>query len=363
MYLKKLTLLNFKNYSQKEIELSEKINCFVGKNGVGKTNILDAIYYLSFCKSFLNPIDSQNIKHNEDLFVIQGEYDKADKVENVYCGVKRNTKKQFKRNQKEYQKLSDHIGLFPLVIISPIDYELITGGSEERRKFVSGIIAQYNKNYLEALIKYNKALTHRNKLLKSFAKTGKFDQVSIDIWNEQLVIPGELIFKEREKFIKKFIPIFQKYYNYISLQNEKVDLKYESDLQTDNLNNLFINSIEKDRILQYTTKGVHKDDLIFNISNHPIKKIGSQGQQKSYLIALKLAQFDFINEINHYKPILLLDDIFDKLDSERVKQIVNLVAEENFGQIFITDTNQERLEKILKDVPIEFKLFNLSNNK
>jgi len=363
MYLKKLTLLNFKNYSHKEFELSEKINCFVGKNGVGKTNILDAIYYLSFCKSFLNPIDSQNIKHNEDLFILQGEYDKAGKTENIYCGVKKNTKKQFKRNQKEYQKLSNHIGLFPLVIISPIDYGLITGGSEERRKFISGIIAQYNKNYLEALIKYNKALTQRNKLLKNFAKTGNYDQLSIDIWNEQLIAPGEIIYKERENFIKKFIPIFQKYYEYISLKNEMVDLKYESNLHTDNIGNLLKNSIEKDRILQYTTKGVHKDDLIFNLSNHPIKKIGSQGQQKSYLIALKLAQFDFISEINHYKPIILLDDIFDKLDSERVKQLVNLVAEDNFGQIFITDTSQDRLERILNNNSIEYKVFNLSEGK
>ncbi len=363
MYLKKLALLNFKNYSQKEIELSDKINCFVGKNGVGKTNILDAIYYLSFCKSFLNPIDSQNIKHEEDFFVLQGEYDKSNKTENVYCGVKRSAKKQFKRNQKEYQKLSDHIGLFPLVIISPIDYELITGGSEERRKFISGIISQYNKSYLEDLIKYNKALTHRNKLLKNLAKSGEFDQLSIDIWNEQLISPGEKIFKERDNFIEKFIPIFQKYYEYISLKNEKVDLKYESDLQKNNFKDLLIRSIDKDRILQYTTKGIHKDDLIFNLSSFPIKKIGSQGQQKSYLIALKLAQFDFISEINHYKPILLLDDIFDKLDSERVKQIVKLVAEKNFGQIIITDTNQDRLEKILKNTSIEYKLFNLSAEK
>lgn len=359
MYLNKLSLINFKNYSQKELDFSEKINCIVGENGIGKTNILDAIYYLSFCKSYLNQVDIQNIKHNEDFFVIQGEYKNNDKTENIYCAVKKNQKKQFKRNQKEYPKLSDHIGLFPLVIISPADYELITGGSEERRKFVNGIISQFNKNYLEDLIKYNKALSHRNRLLKDFSKKGDFDAISVELWNEQLIPPGERIFGERENFIKKFIPIFQKYYEYISLEKEKVDFIFESDLLSEPFSSLLNNSIYKDRVLQYTTKGIHKDDLLFNLSGYLIKKIGSQGQQKSYLVALKLAQFEFICQVTGVKPILLLDDIFDKLDSSRVKQIVHLVADETFGQIFITDTNQDRLENILSSVGIPFKLIKL----
>lgn len=362
MFLTKLSVINFKNYEQKELDFSEKVNCFVGKNGVGKTNILDAIYYLSFCKSYLNTIDSQNITHSKDFFVVQGEFNKSGKVENVYCGVKRNKRKQFKRNNKEYTKFSDHIGLFPLVIISPTDYNLITGGSEDRRKFLNSIISQYNKNYLEDLIKYNKALAHRNKLLKDFNVSGHFDEMTLDIWNDQIIPPGSNIFTEREDFVKKFIPIFQKYYKYISMENEEVHLEYESDLKHSDFKDLLSSSLQKDRILQYTTKGIHKDDLVFILGDHLMKRIGSQGQQKSFIIALKLAQFDLIKEVNKFKPVLLLDDIFDKLDSERVKQIVKLVADDNFGQIFITDTNQSRLESILKDISIEYKVYNLSND-
>jgi len=359
MYLKDLSLINFKNYEQLEIEFSQKINCFVGDNGVGKTNLLDAIYYLSFCKSRFNLIDSQNIKHNENFFVIQGNYYLSNENESIYCGIKRNKKKQFKRNKKEYKKLSDHIGLIPLVLISPYDSNLIIGGSEERRKFLNGVISQFDKQYLEDLIKYNRALSQRNSLLKDFARTNTFNIETIEIWDEQLIKLGTSIYNKRVKFIKELLPVFQKYYEFISDGNEKVKLIYNSQLHDFDFAELLTNSIERDRILQYTTTGTHKDDLIFKLDDFLIKKNGSQGQQKTFLVALKLAQFDYMKNIYGFKPILLLDDVFDKFDLLRVKQIIKLVADNNFGQIFITDTHRERVKNILNESSIEYRLYNV----
>lgn len=361
MYLKNLTLLNFKNYSQCETSFSEKVNCFFGKNGSGKTNLLDAIYYMSFCKSNFNSIDTENIKHENDFFVIQGNYSIKDEDYNVYCGVKRDFRKQFKKNKKEYQKLSEHIGLIPLVMISPEDIVLISGGSEERRKYIDSVISQYDKSYLELLINYQKALKHRNKLLKDIFDTKYFDPLSIEIWDEQLNTYGTKIFEIRTEFIKTLIPVFQKYYNYIAENGEIISLNYVSQLfETEFLEGLK-KSFEKDRIVGYTTFGIHKDDLELNLKNHHIKKIGSQGQQKTYLVALKLAQFDFIKNLKNSKPILLLDDIFDKLDPDRVKQIIKLVADDEFGQIFITDKSEISLMKIFSDNNIEHKVFLVSD--
>ena len=361
MNLQDLSLINFKNYSEVELSFSSKINCFIGQNGIGKTNLLDAIYYLSMCKSYLNPIDSQNIKYDEDFFVIQGKYFYKESNENIYCGIKRNKKKQFKRNKKEYQKLADHIGLLPIVMISPMDNNLILDGSDERRKFMDGVISQYDKEYLDCLIKYNRALSQRNKLLKDFYQTRSFDEDTLDIWDEQLVMLGEKIHTVRVKFVEELIPIFQEYYTRISGNSEQVQLVYDSQLFEDEYRNLIKNAVGKDRMVQHTTVGVHKDDLILTLEKYPIKKAGSQGQQKTYLVSLKLAQFDFIKKISGIKPILLLDDIFDKFDRQRVRQIIKLVAENHFGQIFITDTSQDRLEEILKDVHIEFKLFSINS--
>ena len=362
MYLKKLTLINFKNYNELELGFSAKINCFIGRNGVGKTNLLDAIYYLSMCKSYLNPIDVQNIKYEKDFFVIQGEYTRNDKDEDIYCGLKRNKKKQFKRNKKEYEKLSDHIGLLPIVMISPLDNSLILEGSDERRKFMDSVISQYDKEYLEQLIRYNRALAQRNRLLKDFYQSRSFDNESIDIWDDQLINLGEKIHLTRVKFVENLIPIFQEYYNRISEYREKVDLVYDSQLYEGDYNDLLKNSIEKDRILQYTTVGIHKDDLALSLNGFPIKKAGSQGQQKTFLVALKLAQFDFIKQISNLNPVLLLDDIFDKFDNNRVRKIIELVAEHHFGQIFITDTNQDRLEPILREIDIAHSLFIIESN-
>lgn len=363
MYLNKLILVNFKNYEQADINFSKKLNCLVGDNGMGKTNILDAIYYLSLCKSFFNPIDSQNINNDKDFFVIQGEYDNDDSKEEVYCGIKRNKKKIFKRNKKEYQRLSDHIGLFPVVMISPADSKLITGGSDDRRKFINGVISQYDKEYLIDIINYNKALAQRNTLLKTFARTNSFDAETLAIWDEQLISNGERIYNKRVDFIEKLIPIFQKYYELISLGREKVQLVYQSHLENGNFRNILKEAQQKDRMLQYTSVGIHRDDLVFNLDGFPIKKIGSQGQQKTYLVALKFAKFDFIKSVNGFKPILLLDDIFDKFDSARVMQIIKMVSDENFGQIFITDTNKDHLEEILTKIEIENSIFYIENGK
>lgn len=363
MYLKKLNLINFKNYSSIDIELNEKINCFVGYNGVGKTNLLDAVYYLSFCKSYFNPSDNQNIKYNEAFFVIQGNFRKQDNNETVYCGFRNGKGKVFKRNNKEYEKLADHIGQIPLVIITPFDTKLIFEGSDERRKFMDSVISQYDKKYLQNLIVYNKALSQRNQLLKTFAANRTFDQTQVEIWDEQLNKFGIEIYNKRNQFIKELLPIFYKHYENISEHKEKIELVYNSQLSNKNLLQLLSESIEKDRILQYTTKGTHKDDLVFKIDNRPLKKTASQGQQKTFITALKFAQFDFLKKIHQLNPILLLDDIFDKLDNKRVSRIMQLVGEENFGQIFITHTHPERLQRILSDAQIDYKIFTIQDNE
>ncbi|MDB9960731.1 DNA replication/repair protein RecF [Oceanihabitans sp.] len=359
MILKSLSLINYKNFDSISFEFNEKINCIVGNNGIGKTNILDAIYHLSFGKSYFNPVATQNIKHNEDFFVINGNYDKENNNEKISVSLKRGQKKVIKRNNKDYKKFSEHIGFLPLVIISPTDRDLITEGSDTRRKFIDSVISQSDKHYLDDLIKYNKVLAQRNSLLKYFALNNTYNADTIDIYNNQLAEFGTRIFKKRDHFLQEFIPIFKSRYKVISNNNEAVDLVYKSDLFEDNLNTLLANNINKDKALQYTSIGIHKDDLIFNIEAHPIKKFGSQGQQKSFLIALKLAQFDFIKKQSGVNPILLLDDIFDKLDEQRVAQIIKLVDDENFGQLFISDTHAERTENAVKQVHQSFEIFKL----
>jgi len=362
MYLKHLSLLNYRNFEELELEFSEKINCFIGNNGVGKTNILDAIYYLSFSKSWLNPIDSQNIKYEADFFMIKGRYDLNGLDENISCGLKKGRKKSFKRNSKEYLKLSDHIGLLPLVSVSPYDSSLILEGSEERRKFMDIIISQFDKEYLVKLMNYNKILAQRNQLLKQFAQHNAFDADSLSVWDEQLIKFGTVIYEKRITYINDIVPIFQKYYNYIADEQELVNLEYKSQLNESAFKLLLENNLQKDRILQYTSVGIHKDDLAFILKENPVKKNASQGQQKTYIIALKLAQFDYIKKTGNLKPILLFDDIFDKLDANRVTQIIHLVANNEFGQIFITDTNKDRLDKILREIHIPYKLFSINDS-
>lgn len=359
MILKALSLINYKNFESISFDLDAKINCFVGNNGVGKTNVLDAVYHLSFGKSYFNPITTQNINHDADFFVIDGIYDKNDREEKVIVSAKRGQKKVIKRNGKIYERFSDHIGFLPLVIISPADRDLIIEGSETRRKFMDGVISQSDKSYLDTLIKYNKTLSQRNALLKYFNANHTFNPDTLAIYNEQMHELGTALYKKRKQFLEDFTPIFKKRYAAISGDKEEVKLKYKSQLNDAPLNQLFEENLKKDRALQYTSVGTHRDDLNFKIESHPIKKFGSQGQQKSYLIALKLAQFDFIKAQSNTTPILLLDDIFDKLDESRVTQIIDLVNDDNFGQLFISDTHADRTEAIVKEIHQTYKLFKL----
>ena len=356
MILKQISILNYKNLEQVELEFSPKMNCFIGQNGMGKTNLLDAVYYLSFCKSATNPIDSQNMMHDKDFFVIQGVYEtESGDREEVYCGMKRRQKKLFKRNKKEYSRLSDHIGFIPLVMVSPADTELIAGGSEERRRFMDVVISQYDKEYLEALIRYNKALQQRNTLLKAEVEP---DEELLSVWEEMMAMTGEVVYRKRCEFIDEFIPTFQTFYSYISQDREAVNLSYESHAKQGSLFEQLKESRVRDRIMGYSLKGVHKDDLTMQLGEYPIKREGSQGQNKTYLIALKLAQFDFLRRTgSNTVPLLLLDDIFDKLDASRVEQIVKLVSGDKFGQIFITDTNRDHLDKIMQKIEGEYKVF------
>ena len=355
MILKRISILNYKNLEQVEIGFSAKLNCFFGQNGMGKTNLLDAVYFLSFCKSSGNPIDSQNIRHEQDFFVIQGFYEAEDGTpEEIYCGMKRRSKKQFKRNKKEYSRFSDHIGFLPLVMVSPADSELIAGGSDERRRFMDVVISQYDKEYLEALIRYNKALAQRNTLLKSEFPV---EEELFLVWEEMMAQAGEIVFRKREAFIEEFIPIFQSFYSFISQDKEQVGLSYDSHARDASLLEVLKQSRERDKIMGFSLRGIHKDELNMLLGDFPIKKEGSQGQNKTYLVALKLAQFDFLKRTGQTVPLLLLDDIFDKLDASRVEQIVKLVAGDNFGQIFITDTNREHLDRILQKVGSDYKVF------
>lgn len=359
MHLSHISLMNFKNYDQLELEFSNKINCFVGDNGTGKTNLLDAIHYLSLTKSYFNSLDAQNIRHGEEQFVIQADFERDGLDERILCGVQHNRRKIFSRNKKEYTKLSEHVGLLPVVMISPADSSLITEGSDERRKFMDAVISQFDGEYLESLIRYNRALGQRNVLLKQFHRTGSFRSDQLEIWDEQLVRHGDYIHQRRLAFIKDLMPIFQQFYETVSGGKELVGLDYRSQLREKDLMTLFREHEQKDRILQYTTAGIHKDDLEMTLAGYPIKRIGSQGQQKTFLVALKLAKFDFIRKVNGFHPILLLDDVFDKFDAKRVKQIIRLVAEHEFGQIFITDTNPARIKNILGELTIDYKLFHV----
>ncbi|WP_088322853.1 DNA replication/repair protein RecF [Polaribacter tangerinus] len=359
MYLQKLSVLNFKNLTSQSFDFQQKINCFVGDNGVGKTNVLDAIYYLSFAKSYFNSVAVQNIKHGETFFMIEGDYLLNDRNEKIICSLKKGQKKILKRNGKNYEKFSEHIGQLPLVIISPADRDLVTEGSDTRRKFIDGVISQQNKTYLKDLLNYNKVLSQRNALLKYFAANRTFDALNLNVYNEQLANLGTKIYEVRKEFLTTFIPIFNQKYQIISGDKEHVNLLYKSQLNDNSMDNLLQHSLEKDKIIQYTTTGIHKDDLSFDIGDYPIKKFGSQGQQKSYLIALKLAQFEFIKRQSQVTPILLLDDIFDKLDEKRVAQIIDLVDNDEFGQIFITDTHSERTENIVKKSNKAYQIFKL----
>ncbi len=362
MHIENLSLTNFKNYDESSFGFSNSINCIVGDNGVGKTNILDAIHYLSLTKSFFNSIDSISIRHKAEFFIINGTFGVGEGKEAVSCSFQRHKQKIIKRNGKDYSRLSDHIGRFPVVMISPADSCLITEGSEERRKFMNKIISQFDTMYLDSILKYNKALQQRNRLLKSFKAGTPYDDQALQVWDMQLVRYGEYVHEVRRGLVDNMIPVFQKYYSMISSDNESVRLTYRSTLNDRDFGDALRKSLDKDMYLEYTTVGVHKDDLVLEMDEHPVKSIGSQGQQKSYLTALKLAKYDYIKGKSGILPILLLDDIFDKFDGKRVEQIIKIVMSDDFGQIFITDTYEERLVSILDKAGAKYKLFAVPGN-
>ena len=375
MILRKLSILNYKNIGEAQLELSPKMNCFIGRNGMGKTNVLDAVYYLSFCRSASNPIDSQVIRHDKPFCMIEGEYGEGDerlKMKDekliISVGMKRGQKKHFKRNKKEYKRLSEHIGLIPLVVVSPADTLLIEGGSEERRKLMDMVIAQYDRSYIDALSRYNNALQQRNTLLKQASaaevSSAAFDSLLIQLWEEQMAEAGEQLFEKRRAFVDELVPLFQQYYEHISGGQERVGLTYVSHCQRGPLLEVIQRDRHKDLAVGYSLHGVHRDDLEFTLDGHLMKREGSQGQNKTYVIALKLAQFDFLKRTGaQTTPLLLLDDIFDKLDAQRVEQIVRLVSSDNFGQIFITDTNRDHLDQILSTTTLDYKIFHVSQGE
>ena len=362
MILKKISILNFKNIREASLELSPNLNCFIGHNGEGKTNFLDAVYYLSFCRSAFNPVDSQVIMHDQDFFVVEGFYEneESDPID-IYCGMKRGTKKHFKRDKKEYKRLSQHIGLIPLIFVSPSDQTLISGGSEERRRLMDVVISQYDNGYIEALNRYNKALQQRNALLKMEQEP---DAALLDIWEQEMARHGERIFNARQDFVEKLIPVFQNIYNHVADGHEEVSLKYISHAQRGALIDVIQRDRYKDRAVGYSLHGVHRDDLEMMLGGYQMRREGSQGQNKTFVLALKLAQFDFLRRTaSQTTPLLLLDDIFDKLDAHRVEQIVKLVSGDGFGQIFITDTNRDHLDQILRSVSYDYKLFEVEEGE
>jgi DNA replication and repair protein RecF len=363
MFLKNLQLINFKNYEDAEVEFCPNINSFVGRNGSGKTNILDAVYYLSLCKSYLNVMDRQNIRFDQAFFAIQGNWEKEGQAVHIHCGVKAGAKKVFKRNRKEYEKLAEHIGQFPVVMISPYDRDLISEGSDLRRKWMDGILSQFDRRYLDQVQRYAKVLEQRNALLKNMHDHRLFDRESIEVWDEQLVSIGTEIYNRRKSFIDEFVEVFKDRYHYIGESSEDVGLAYRSQLNESDLGVLLRENERRDVLTQYTNAGIHKDDLVFTIKGHPVKKFGSQGQQKSFIIALRLAQYEWLKQHLKTTPVLLLDDIFDKLDQIRVQKLLQLVSDHYFGQVLVTDTDEERMRLIFESSGIEHKLFRVEEGR
>lgn len=362
MHLKHLSAINFKSFSQVELELNPKINCFIGNNGQGKTNLLDAIYYLSMCKSAFNSSDRQVLRHGEQFFVIEGSYQRVSSNEDIYCGFKLDEGKIFRRNGKTYDRLADHIGFIPIVMVSPTDSALIDESGEERRKYMNGVISQYDRVYLDEVMRYNRLQAQRNSILKNHPHVS-FSYDLLEAIDDQLVRYAQTIHAKRSSFVEQLIPIFMDYYNRVSGGEERVSIAYRSHLNDGDFKTMLRNNIQRDRTLQFTSMGIHRDDMVLSIDGYPIRREGSQGQQKTFLIALKLAQFEFLSRVSGIKPLLLLDDIFDKLDMDRVGFLINQVAHDGFGQIFITDTSKNRLDMILNRLNSGFRLFSIENSE
>ncbi len=361
MHIEKLSIINFKNYHEAEILCNPKLNCFVGNNGVGKTNLLDAIYYLCMSKSYFHGSDIYTIRNTQDFMVLQGFFSNEGHIDEIYCGLKTNKRKIFRKNKKEYPRISEHIGQYPVVMISPADSILILGGSDERRKYINAVISQYSNIYLTDSIRYNKLLSQRNKLLKNYHQTQNAREL-LEVYDSQLIPLGNNIFEHRKKFIEELSPVFNHFYKKISDNKEDVSINYSSALQEKGFEELLQSSLNIDLNIQHTSTGIHKDDIEMFMAGHPIRKTGSQGQQKTFLVALKMAQFKFLKATKDVDPILLLDDIFDKFDVERVKHILELVSDNNFGQIFITHTNERRMTELLSGYTSNFSIFRVETD-
>ena len=369
MILERLSIINYKNIQEATLELSPKINCFIGHNGAGKTNVLDAVYFLSFCHSAQTTQDSLVIRHDQDFFMLEGNYNtnlslltSHHSPLTIHCGMKRGAKKVVRRDKKAYQRLSEHIGLIPIVMVSPTDIQLIEGSSEERRRLMDVVISQLDRSYIESLNRYNKALQQRNAMLK--IEDREPDPEILSLWEEQMAREGEVIYQKRQAFVEQLIPLFQQFYETISGGHEQVSLRYTSHCQRGPLLEVIQRDRFKDRAVGYSLHGIHRDDLEIMLDGHPMRREGSQGQQKTFVIALKLAQFEFLKRTNaQTTPLLLLDDIFDKLDAQRVEQIIQLVASKQFGQIFITDTNRDHIDQILSKGSFDYKLYEVSNGE
>lgn len=357
MYLKKISLLNFKNIEQEELGFNRGINCFVGDNGAGKTNVIDAVYYLSMCKSSLAMTDTQSIRHGSDFFVLDGQYATDDgHAEGIVCTFSRKGGKVLKRNGKEYERLSEHVGLVPVVIVSPADSALISDAADERRRYLNGFISQLDRDYLTSLMRYNAVLAERNRLLKTMP-----DETILAIYDRQMAEHGTAVHARRRQIVAELQPLVAEYYASLSGDREQVELHYRSELNDRPFEEVLQAARQKDLVNEFTTSGIHRDDLVLRIGGYPLRKYGSQGQQKSFLIALKLAQYAIVARARGERPILLLDDLFDKLDAGRVEHLLRLVGDEAFGQIFITDCNPTRLKSILDKAGGEYRLFTVEN--
>lgn len=360
LQLQRLRVMQFRNHREMDLELGPEVNCFIGNNGVGKTNLLDAIHYLSLCKSYFEPTDQHNILHGEEMFMLQGAMGIAEGVDQITVSVRKGQRKVVVRDRKEYDRLADHVGRYPVVMITPYDAQLVLDGSEVRRKFLDGLIAQFDKSYLDALIRYNRALVQRNTLLKRFAADGRGTPDDLAPWDEQLSLNGQEVHRVRSLFMAELVPLLEQHYRGISSGRENVALTYRSALNEASMQELLRSSWTSDRAAQHTTVGIHRDDLLFTLEGDPLKRRGSQGQQKTYLIALKLAQYDLTHARAARRPILLLDDIFDKIDPQRMRHLLGLLREQRFGQVFITDTDAARLHQALEGTGLDVRSFHLS---
>lgn len=362
-HLARLNVLHFRNHREVEADLGPEVNCFVGPNGVGKTNLLDAVHYLSLGKSYFDPVDVHNILHGEDLFMVQGQMRTIAGEDAVLCSVRVGQRKVLSRNRKEYDRLADHVGRYPVVMITPYDGQLVLDGAEVRRRFLDGLIAQFDRGYLDALIRYNRALTQRNTVLKQFALSGQGTLEDLEPWDEQLIGHGTTVHEVRQAFMREMVPLLEQHYHGISAGPERVALHYRSALQERSLRELLRSAWDRDRAAQHTTQGIHKDDLVFTLNGQPLKRHGSQGQQKTFLIALKLAQFDLTQQRTGVRPILLLDDIFDKIDPQRMRHLLKLLKDQRFGQVLITDTDARRLHAALDGLDLDVRFFHLDHGK